>query len=115
MATGSSHSWNGLPTNGTHVRPLLSGENRGDSSLVMFIFLQHNADIRLWKVPLYFWKFGFDVYVRSCLYHFISLLLWEQNMACEKENELALARAKMRMDRWTCGVCQMDREERVGS
>jgi len=70
LATGSSHSWNGLPTNGTHVRPLLSGENRGDSSLVMFIFLQHNADIRLWKVPLYFWKFGFDVYVRSS---FVSL------------------------------------------
>ena len=113
MATGSSHSWNGLPTNGTHVRPLLSGENRGYSSLVMFIFLQHNADIRLWKVPLYFWKFGFDVYVRSCLYHFISLLLWEQNMACEKENELALARVKMRLVRQMCGVYQLDRYSSV--
>jgi len=50
---------------------------------------------------------------RSCLYHFISLLLWEQNMACEKENELALARAKMRLVRWMCGVYQLDRYSSV--
>ena len=34
-------------------------------------------------------------------------------MACEKENELALARAKMRLVRQMCGVYQLDRYSSV--